>query len=173
MRIIIITVVGLISSDYLGKLISEDGDEDTVRITQSNKQKEICPYGSDQLPVNNGDVLFALDNIQAPSARVTNPEHDHVRMVFGSRFFGEASKDGSPGDEETELMSALFTILEYLYSGTFCKDNGSVRADEMPRGSTDLDDDNLWLSLNADIPTHADNDLPRPYATFPILFCRL
>ncbi|GJR89719.1 subtilisin-like protease SBT2.6 isoform X1 [Tanacetum coccineum] len=44
-------------------------------------------------------------------------------------------------------------------------DNGSVRTDEMPRSSTDLDDDNLCLSLNADIPTHADNDLPRPYAT--------
>ncbi|GKF02979.1 hypothetical protein Tco_0029902, partial [Tanacetum coccineum] len=27
---------------------------------------------------NKGDVPFALDNIQAPSARVTNPEHDHV-----------------------------------------------------------------------------------------------
>ncbi|GJT91463.1 hypothetical protein Tco_1080308 [Tanacetum coccineum] len=101
------------------------------------------------------------------------------RMVFGSRFFREGTKDGSPGDEETEHMSALFTILEYLYSGTFCKDNGSVRADEIPCGSTDPDDDNLWregmenscrvviqgLSPNADISGHADNDLPRSYAT--------
>ncbi|GJY93993.1 hypothetical protein Tco_0509775 [Tanacetum coccineum] len=128
------------------------------------------------------------------------------RMVFGSRFFREGTKDGSPGDEETEHMSALFTILEYLYSGTFCKgnksrarscgkvvprvcslpipyvyaeDNRSVRAEEIPCGSTDPDDDNMWrkgmenscrvviqgLSPNADIPGHADNDLPRPYAT--------
>ncbi|GJU01407.1 hypothetical protein Tco_1111745, partial [Tanacetum coccineum] len=50
----------------------------SVGIAQSNKQKEICPDGSDQFPVNKGDVMFALDNIQAPSARVTNPEHDHV-----------------------------------------------------------------------------------------------
>ncbi|GJW82200.1 hypothetical protein Tco_0146175 [Tanacetum coccineum] len=90
------------------------------------------------------------------------------RMVFGSRFFGEGTKDRSLGDEETKHMSALFTILEYLYSGTFCKDNGSVRADEIPCGSTDPDDDNLWregmenscrvviqgLSPNADIPGH-------------------
>ncbi|GJZ58722.1 hypothetical protein Tco_0614538 [Tanacetum coccineum] len=90
------------------------------------------------------------------------------RMVFGSRFFGEGTKDGSPGDEETEHVSALFTILEYLYSGTFCKDNGSVRSDEIPCGSSDPDDDNLWregLSPNADILGHADNDLPWPYAT--------
>ncbi|GJY33452.1 hypothetical protein Tco_0417921 [Tanacetum coccineum] len=54
-------------------------------------------------------------------------------------------------------------------------DNGSVREDEMPRGSTDPDDDNLWrevmensccaiiqgLSPNADIFAHTDNDLPR------------
>nr|GEZ73606.1 hypothetical protein [Tanacetum cinerariifolium] len=29
-------------------------------------------------PANKGDVSFALDNIHAPSAMVTNPEHDHV-----------------------------------------------------------------------------------------------
>ncbi|GJW56303.1 hypothetical protein Tco_0103034 [Tanacetum coccineum] len=45
-------------------------------------------------------------------------------------------------------------------------DYGSVRADEMPCGSTDPDDDNLCLSPNADIPAHVDNDLPRPYATY-------
>ncbi|GJY78659.1 hypothetical protein Tco_0484460 [Tanacetum coccineum] len=40
----------------------------SVGIAQSNKQKEICPDGTDQFPVNKGDVPFALDNIQAPSA---------------------------------------------------------------------------------------------------------
>ncbi|GJW52035.1 hypothetical protein Tco_0093386 [Tanacetum coccineum] len=58
-------------------------------------------------------------------------------------------------------------------------DNGSVRADEIPRGSTNPFDDNLWregrentcrviiqgLSPNAHIHAHANNDLPWPYAT--------
>ncbi|GJZ73906.1 hypothetical protein Tco_0638052 [Tanacetum coccineum] len=35
----------------------------SIGIPQSNKQKEICPDGTDQFPVNKGDVLFALDNI--------------------------------------------------------------------------------------------------------------
>nr|GEX30034.1 hypothetical protein [Tanacetum cinerariifolium] len=29
-----------------------------------------------------GDVSFALDNIHAPSAMVTNPEHDHLVKPF-------------------------------------------------------------------------------------------
>ncbi|GJT65242.1 hypothetical protein Tco_1016722 [Tanacetum coccineum] len=120
---------------------------------------------------------------------------DITQRRYSGQDFKRGTKDGSPGDEETEHMSALFTILEYLYSGTFCKgnksrarscgkvvprvcslpipyvyaeDNRSVRAEEIPCGSTDPDDDNMWregLSSNADIPGHDDNDLPRPYAT--------
>ncbi|KAI7732838.1 hypothetical protein M8C21_022166 [Ambrosia artemisiifolia] len=39
-------------------------------------------------------------------------------MVFGTRFFGEGTNDGVPGDEETEHVSALFIILKYL--NAFC-----------------------------------------------------
>ncbi|GJW82304.1 hypothetical protein Tco_0146279 [Tanacetum coccineum] len=53
-------------------------DFSSVGIAQSNKQKEICLDGSNQFPINKGDVMFALDNIHAPFARVTNLEHDHV-----------------------------------------------------------------------------------------------
>ncbi|XP_058198696.1 isoleucine N-monooxygenase 2-like [Rhododendron vialii] len=40
------------------------------------------------------------------------------KMVFGKRFFGNGRADGGPGVEEEEHVSALFTILAYLYS--FC-----------------------------------------------------
>ncbi|KAF5789422.1 putative tryptophan N-monooxygenase [Helianthus annuus] len=39
-------------------------------------------------------------------------------MVFGTRFFGEGMADGGPGGEETEHVSALFIILNYL--NAFC-----------------------------------------------------
>ncbi|GJV96779.1 hypothetical protein Tco_1548356, partial [Tanacetum coccineum] len=50
----------------------------SLEIDQNSKQKELCPDGSDQFPVNKGDVRFAADIIPAPSAKVPNPEHDHV-----------------------------------------------------------------------------------------------
>ncbi|XP_058198694.1 isoleucine N-monooxygenase 2-like [Rhododendron vialii] len=40
------------------------------------------------------------------------------KMVFGKRFFRNGRADGGPGVEEEEHVSALFTILAYLYS--FC-----------------------------------------------------
>ncbi|GJR94415.1 hypothetical protein Tco_0266589, partial [Tanacetum coccineum] len=87
-----------------------------VGIAQNNKQKEICPDGSDQLPVNKGDVPFTLDNMQAPSATSwPNYEDFHISFVVYER------------------------------------QNKVGRTRE--------------LSPNADIHAHADDDLPRPYAT--------
>ncbi|KAG5541745.1 hypothetical protein RHGRI_021540 [Rhododendron griersonianum] len=40
------------------------------------------------------------------------------KMVFGKRFFGNGRADGGAGVEEEEHVSALFTLLAYLYS--FC-----------------------------------------------------
>ncbi|MFS7938180.1 putative isoleucine N-monooxygenase [Helianthus anomalus] len=42
-------------------------------------------------------------------------------MVFGKRLFGQGMEDGGPGEEETEAMDALFTILKYVYA--FCITN--------------------------------------------------
>ncbi|GMP89978.1 hypothetical protein CsSME_00041319 [Camellia sinensis var. sinensis] len=55
------------------------------------------------------------------------------KLIFNKRFFGEGREDGGPGVEEEEHMSALFTILEYIYS--FCV------SDYIPflRGLLDLD----------------------------------
>ncbi|KAL7173971.1 hypothetical protein ACSBR2_033263 [Camellia fascicularis] len=55
------------------------------------------------------------------------------RMIFNKRFFGDGQEDGGPGVEEEEHISALFTILSYLYS--FCV------SDYLPflRGRLDLD----------------------------------
>ncbi|KAF7154631.1 hypothetical protein RHSIM_Rhsim01G0043600 [Rhododendron simsii] len=55
------------------------------------------------------------------------------KMVFGKRFFGKGRADGGPGVEEEEHVSALFTILQYLYA--FCV------SDYFPclRGRVDLD----------------------------------
>ncbi|GMP89970.1 hypothetical protein CsSME_00041312 [Camellia sinensis var. sinensis] len=40
------------------------------------------------------------------------------KLIINKRFLGEGREDGGPGVEEEEHMSALFTILEYIYS--FC-----------------------------------------------------
>lgn len=40
------------------------------------------------------------------------------KMLFNRRYFGEGKEDGGPGFEEEEHISAVFTILAYLYS--FC-----------------------------------------------------
>ncbi|KAJ9550543.1 hypothetical protein OSB04_014588 [Centaurea solstitialis] len=55
------------------------------------------------------------------------------KMVFGKRFFGEGMEDGGPGEEETEHVAAIFTILKYVYA--FCI------TDYFPwlRGKTDFD----------------------------------
>ncbi|KAI3780303.1 hypothetical protein L2E82_10280 [Cichorium intybus] len=55
------------------------------------------------------------------------------KMIFGTRFFGEGMEDGGPGEEETEHVASLFTILRYLYA--FCI------TDYFPclRGKTDFD----------------------------------
>ncbi|KAI7983994.1 Isoleucine N-monooxygenase 2 [Camellia lanceoleosa] len=55
------------------------------------------------------------------------------KLIFNKRFFGEGREDGGPGVEEEEHMSALFTILGYIYS--FCV------SDYIPflRGLVDLD----------------------------------
>nr|XP_043614236.1 valine N-monooxygenase 1-like [Erigeron canadensis] len=37
------------------------------------------------------------------------------KLIFGKRFFGEGHEDGGPGVEDIEHISALFTILRYLY----------------------------------------------------------
>ncbi|GJW54578.1 hypothetical protein Tco_0098663 [Tanacetum coccineum] len=143
-----VVTVGILATRFYSASHKRQPRSFAVGIVESNKQNEICPDGSDQLPANKRDVLLALDNIQAPSVRVTNPEHDHV-------------------DKEVLVVA----------------DTGSVRADEMPRGSTDAFDDNLWregrentcaiiqgLSPNAHIHAHANNDLPWPYATETIVF---
>ncbi|MFS7939011.1 putative valine N-monooxygenase [Helianthus anomalus] len=39
-------------------------------------------------------------------------------IVFGKRFFGQGMEDGGPGEEETEHVAALFTILGYAFA--FC-----------------------------------------------------
>ncbi|GJS89615.1 hypothetical protein Tco_0772251 [Tanacetum coccineum] len=36
---------------------------------------------------NKEDVPFALDNIQAPSTRVTNPEHDHSTVLTSTAWY--------------------------------------------------------------------------------------
>lgn len=38
------------------------------------------------------------------------------KMIFGARFFGEGMDDGGPGEEETQHVDALLTILEYHYA---------------------------------------------------------
>lgn len=38
------------------------------------------------------------------------------RMMFDRRFFAEENEDGGPGAAEEEHVSALFTVLSYLYS---------------------------------------------------------
>ncbi|KAE8711207.1 Valine N-monooxygenase 1 [Hibiscus syriacus] len=40
------------------------------------------------------------------------------KLLFSRRYFGEGKEDGGPGFEEEEHVSAVFTILAYLYS--FC-----------------------------------------------------
>nr|WAL01196.1 cytochrome P450 family 79 [Linum usitatissimum] len=40
------------------------------------------------------------------------------RMMFGKRYFGEATVDGGPGPKEIEHVKAAFMVLKYLYS--FC-----------------------------------------------------
>ncbi|CAI9299801.1 unnamed protein product [Lactuca saligna] len=37
-------------------------------------------------------------------------------MIFGTRFFAGGMEDGGPGEEETEHVSSVFTILKYLYA---------------------------------------------------------
>nr|XP_043614334.1 valine N-monooxygenase 1-like [Erigeron canadensis] len=37
------------------------------------------------------------------------------KLIFGKRFFGEGHEDGGPGVEDIEHISALFTMLRYLY----------------------------------------------------------
>ncbi|KAK1407506.1 hypothetical protein QVD17_39122 [Tagetes erecta] len=39
-------------------------------------------------------------------------------IVFGKRLFGRGMEDGRPGEEETEYVAAIFTILKYVYA--FC-----------------------------------------------------
>ncbi|KAI3515709.1 hypothetical protein L1887_14612 [Cichorium endivia] len=55
------------------------------------------------------------------------------KMIFGTRFFGEGMEDEGPGEEETEHVASLFTILKCLYG--FCI------TDYFPclRGKTDFD----------------------------------
>ncbi|XP_054820058.1 isoleucine N-monooxygenase 2-like [Prosopis cineraria] len=40
------------------------------------------------------------------------------KIIFNKRYFGEGREDGGPGLEEIEHVSALFTMLKYLYA--FC-----------------------------------------------------
>ncbi|KAH7542126.1 hypothetical protein FEM48_Zijuj02G0040300 [Ziziphus jujuba var. spinosa] len=40
------------------------------------------------------------------------------RMMFNKRFYGKGSEDGGPGVEEQEHVSALFTVLSYMYAFT-------------------------------------------------------
>ncbi|KAH7542102.1 hypothetical protein FEM48_Zijuj02G0037600 [Ziziphus jujuba var. spinosa] len=40
------------------------------------------------------------------------------RMIFNKRFYGKGSEDGRPGVEEQEHVSALFTVLSYMYAFT-------------------------------------------------------
>ncbi|KAK4274924.1 hypothetical protein QN277_018082 [Acacia crassicarpa] len=38
------------------------------------------------------------------------------KMIFNKRYFGEGREDGAPGIEEIEHVSAVFTILKYLFA---------------------------------------------------------
>ncbi|GKB44581.1 hypothetical protein Tco_0889523 [Tanacetum coccineum] len=44
-------------------------------IEHNTKQTDLCDNGSDQFPVNKGDIRLASDIVQALSARVPNPRH--------------------------------------------------------------------------------------------------
>nr|GEU40929.1 hypothetical protein [Tanacetum cinerariifolium] len=39
-----------------------------------NRKKELCPYRPEQSPINKADILFTLDEIQAPSTRITSAQ---------------------------------------------------------------------------------------------------
>ncbi|GKC32012.1 hypothetical protein Tco_1039306 [Tanacetum coccineum] len=75
-----VVTIGILATRFYSA--SHKRQPTSLGIVESNKQKEMCPDGSDQLPANKGDVLLALDNNQAPSVRVINPEHDHVVKPF-------------------------------------------------------------------------------------------
>ncbi|KAL3634591.1 hypothetical protein CASFOL_021645 [Castilleja foliolosa] len=40
------------------------------------------------------------------------------KLVFGKRFFGPGTEDGSPGKEEIEHVAGVFSILQHLYGFT-------------------------------------------------------
>lgn len=37
-------------------------------------------------------------------------------MIFGTRLFGAGMEDGGPGEEETEHVTSVLTLLKYLYA---------------------------------------------------------
>ncbi|CAH1433724.1 unnamed protein product [Lactuca virosa] len=55
------------------------------------------------------------------------------KMIFGTRFFGDGMEDGGPGEEETEHVTSVLTLLKYLYAFSI--------TDYFPwlRGKTDFD----------------------------------
>ncbi|PWA66566.1 tyrosine N-monooxygenase [Artemisia annua] len=88
-------------------------------------------YIYNQIKKPNGLTDGGLVNIRTVSQHYCGNLMRHV--IFGSRFFGEGTEDGGPGKEETEHVSALFTILEYLYA--FCITDYF----QWLRGKTDFD----------------------------------
>ncbi|XP_050365522.1 tryptophan N-monooxygenase CYP79A68-like [Argentina anserina] len=58
----------------------------------------------------NGSVVSVRNAAQNYSASVIR------KMIFNMRYFGKGRKDGGPGLEEDRHLSALLTILSYLYA---------------------------------------------------------
>ncbi|PWA81920.1 cytochrome P450 [Artemisia annua] len=98
---------------------------------RDEEANHLLSYICNQIERKNSLIDGGLVNIRSASQHYCG--NLIRRMVFGSNFFREGTKDGSPGEEETEHISALFTILEYLYA--FCV------TDYFPwlRGKTDFD----------------------------------
>ncbi|KAH7838580.1 hypothetical protein Vadar_028579 [Vaccinium darrowii] len=76
------------------------------------------------------------------------------KMIFGKRFFGNGKRDGGPGVEEEEHMSALFTILAYLYAFS--------PSDYFPflRGHVDLDGhEKILRTATASVAKYQDPEI--------------
>ncbi|KAJ0747752.1 putative isoleucine N-monooxygenase [Helianthus annuus] len=124
----------LISNGYLTAIMSPNGEQwrkmkkvISREIVSSPIHKWLQPKRdeeADQLlkyiynQKNKQDAIVggALINVRAVSqqffANVTK------NIVFGTSLFGQGMEDGGPGEEETEHVAALFTMLKYVYA--FC-----------------------------------------------------
>ncbi|KAI3821076.1 hypothetical protein L1987_08633 [Smallanthus sonchifolius] len=92
---------------------------------------QLLRYVCNQIEKQDSTIDGGLINVRTVSQHfVANALRN---IVFGKRFFGQGTEDGGQGEEETEHVAALFTILKYVYA--FCI------TDYFPwlRGKTDFD----------------------------------